>query len=162
MYARILVPLDGSKLAERALAAAEDLARLMGAPLHLVRGVDPTPLDLGGYGSDATVLAQGASSPFLTDEEVAARAYLDRMTARVAEHGLVASGEVRHGIAARVIVGMAEPGDLIVMGTHGRGGLARWFLGSVAEEVVRHTRVPLLLIRAEGDGDTEHARVAAS
>jgi len=155
MYARILVPLDGSKLAERALPAAAELAQLMGVPLHLVSVVDPTQLDLLGYGSFATALAQGALLPFISDEEAAARAYLDRMTARVAEQGLVASGEVRHGIAAHAIVALAQPGDLIVMGTHGRGGVARWFLGSVAEEVVRHASVPLLLIRGERDGHNE-------
>ena len=149
MYTRILVPLDGSKLAERALPAAEELAHLMGAPLHLVCVVDLTQLDLAGHDSYATALARGALVPFLSDEEVAAEAYLDRMIARVTALGLAARGEVRHGIAAREIVALAQPSDLIVMATHGRGGMARWFLGSVAEEVVRRAPVPLLLIRGE-------------
>lgn len=161
MYTRILVPLDGSKLAERALPAAEELARLMRTPLHLIRVVDPTQLDLGGYGIYEAVLAQGASSPFLTEEGIAADAYLERMAAREIEAGLGASREVRYGITARELVAMAQPGDLIVMSTHGRGGLARWFLGSVAEEVVRRAPVPILMIRVAA----EHAapeRQAAS
>ena len=157
MYTRFLVPLDGSKLAERALSAAAELAQLMGAPLHLVCVVDLTQLDLAAYDSYATALARGVVLPFLSDEDAAARAYLDRMTARLAAQGLTASGEVRHGIAAREIVALAQSGDLIVMATHGRGGVARWFLGSVAEEVVRHAPVPLLLLRGEhedcGDQD---------
>jgi nucleotide-binding universal stress UspA family protein len=161
MYTRILVPLDGSKLAERALPVAEELTRLMRTPLHLVRVVDPTELDLRGYGIYETVLAQGASSPFLTDEAAAAHAYLERMTAREIEQGLGASSEVRHGIAAREIVAVAQPGDFIVMSTHGRGGLARWFLGSVAEEVVRRAPVPVLMIRAAAEHE-ESERQAAS
>jgi nucleotide-binding universal stress UspA family protein len=153
VYTRILVPLDGSKFAERALAAAEDLARLMRAPLHLVRVVDPTQLELAGDGIYAEVFAEGASSPLLTDEGAAAQACLERMTAREIEAGLGASGEVRHGMAAHEIVAMAQPGDLIVMSTHGRGGMARWFLGSVAEAVVRRSPGPVLLVR----GDRDHA-----
>src|SRR5688572_22453401 len=114
MYARILVPLDGSKLAERALPAAEELGRLMRIPLHLVRVVEPAQ----------EVVAQGASSPVLTDETAAAHAYLMRMTEREVERGLGASSEVRRGSAAHEIVAMAQPSDLIVMSTHGRGGLA--------------------------------------
>jgi nucleotide-binding universal stress UspA family protein len=112
-------------------------------------------MDLAGYDSYAAALARGGVLPFLSDEELAARTYLDRMVARVAARGLVASGEVRHGVAAREIVTLARAGDLIVMATHGRGGMARWFLGSVAEEVVRHAPVPLLLVRGEHDDHDE-------
>jgi nucleotide-binding universal stress UspA family protein len=153
MYTRILVPLDGSKLAERALPAAEELARLVRAPLHLVRMVDPAHSNLGRDGFDESVLAQVASSLFLTEEGAAADAYLARMTAREIEQGLGASGEVRYGATAREIVAMAQPGDLIVMSTHGRGGLVRWFLGSVAEDVVRRAPVPVLLIRIDAEHD---------
>lgn len=151
MYTRILVPLDGSKLAERALPAAEELARLMRTPLHLVRVVDPTQSELSGYGIYKSVLDEGASSALLAEEGAAAHAYLERMAAREIEHGVGASSEVRHGITAHEVVAMAQPGDLIVMSTHGRGGLARWFLGSVAEEVVRRAPVPVLMIRAAAE-----------
>lgn len=162
MYARILVPLDGSTLAERALLAADELARLMSAPLHLLRVVDPTQVDLAGYGTYESALAQGPSSPLLTDEGAAAHAYLERMTARESEQGLGTSSEVRYGVAAREIVAVAQPGDLIVIGTHGRGGLARWFLGSVAEAVVRRAVLPVLVIPVQGDGRREWERAVAS
>jgi nucleotide-binding universal stress UspA family protein len=162
VYARILVPLEGSKLAERALPAAEELARLMSAALHLLRVVDPTQLDLAGYGTYESALAQTASSPFLTDEGAAAHAYLERMTARDIERGLGTSHEVRYGVAAREIVAMAQPGDLIVMGTHDRGGLARWFLGSVAEAVVRRAPVPVLVVPVHADGRHEQDPAVAS
>jgi nucleotide-binding universal stress UspA family protein len=113
-------PLAGSMLAECALPAAVELTRLMGTPLHLLREVDPSQLDLAGYGTYESALAQGASSPFLTDEGAAANADLERMSAREIEQGLGTSSEVQYSGAAREIVAMAQPRDLIVMGTHGR------------------------------------------
>lgn len=142
MYRRILVPLDGSKLAERALPAAEELARLMQAPLHLVRVIDPAQWDLSANGADEA-------------EGLAADSYLERMTQREVEQGIGARGEVRYGNTVREIVSTTQPGDLMVMSTHGRGGLARWFLGSVAEAVIRHAPVPLLLIRVAPDDQPE-------
>ncbi len=56
--------------------------------------------------------------------------------------------EVRHGLPAQAIVAATKPGDLIVMTSHGRTGLLRWLLGSVAEAVVRQSVVPILLVRA--------------
>jgi nucleotide-binding universal stress UspA family protein len=56
--------------------------------------------------------------------------------------------EVAEGPTSRILVGHSKPGDVIVMASHGRTGMARWFLGSVAEEVVRRSAVPVLLVRA--------------
>jgi nucleotide-binding universal stress UspA family protein len=153
VYTRILVPLDGSRLAERALPPAEELARLMKAPLYLVRVVDPAELEASG--SEAT-LGRGVSSPLLSDEGAAAQAYLERIVAREMAWGLSASSEVRYGVAAREIVAMTRPGDLLAIGTHDRGGMARWFLGSVAEAVARRSSVPILLARGAGDATDEH------
>jgi nucleotide-binding universal stress UspA family protein len=151
MYQRILVPLDGSKLAERVLATAEEFARLMQASLLLVRVVDPTQTAMDG--DDLNGLALGRDAPTLlrTDAETAAQAYLERMVKRASEQGLSARSELRYGIAAREIVATTQPGDLIVMSTHGRGGMARWFMGSVAEEVARRSTVPVLLVRGTRD-----------
>lgn len=161
MYTRILVPLDGSKLAERALPAAEELARLMHAPLHLVRVIDPAQWDLRAYGAGELTGAQATASSLRTEEGYAADAYLERIQERAVEHGISSSGEMRYGNAAREIVAMAQAGDLIVMSTHGRGGLSRWFMGSVAEDVMRRAAVPVLMIRAH-PAQAEPARPAAS
>ena len=56
---------------------------------------------------------------------------------------------VRRGAVDRAILADPQPGDVIVMTTHGRGGVARWFLGSVAEDVVRRSAVPVLLVRIQ-------------
>ncbi len=153
MYRRIVVPLDGSELAERALPDAEGLARVIGVPLHLVRAVEPanlSSLDLYGV-ADYGVLTQA-----LVEEQTSAQEYLERTASALAERGLVATTDLRQGRAATEIVASVEPGDLIVIASHGRGGMARWFLGSVAEEVARRSSVPVLLVRAAPN--TEPAR----
>jgi nucleotide-binding universal stress UspA family protein len=145
MYARVVVPLDGSELAEQALTDAEDLARLAMAALHLVRVVDPTRLD--HFGLDQLVAASTLGEK-IEEAERAATAYLEDIAARLRERDLTVQSEVRRGAPAAEIVAVANPGDLIVMLTHGRSGLGRWFLGSVAEAVVRQAPVPVLLVRA--------------
>ena len=182
MYQRIVVPLDGSALAERALEQAAGLARLTGAPLHLVQVVD-VPVT-AGLAAEAATLAQA-----LVDEAAAAGAYLDEArrrltgdevveeaaaesfpasdaparTARPAPAlGVGASAvttELRRGKVAPELLAAARPGDLFVMTPHARGGLARWFLGSVTEEVIRHAPVPVLLVPA-AETATEDATAA--
>ena len=145
MYRRILVPLDGSALAERALPEAEELARLAGASMHLIRVVDLA--HVARYGSVGLSMEVAAFELLLADEEIAARGYLERTAHDLQRRGLSATAEVRRGHAASEIVGAATGGDVIVMATHGRGGVTRWFLGSVAEAVVRRSPVPVLLVR---------------
>jgi nucleotide-binding universal stress UspA family protein len=144
MFARIIVPLDGSSLAEQALANAEELARDGAVPIRLVRVVDPNRLD--HFGLDKFVGMAGLAEK-VEEAQKAAAAYLDESARALGERGLTVEVEVLRGDPARAIVAAAQPGDLIVMSTHGRGGAIRWFLGSVAEAVVRHATVPVMLIR---------------
>ncbi|MGH7392399.1 MAG: universal stress protein [Candidatus Rokuibacteriota bacterium] len=136
---RILVPLDGSRLSEAALAPALDMVREQpGATLVLLRAVEATSLP----GTDATE----AQVTVVHEAET----YLERVAARLTEAG---AGPVKtsvwYGPAAASIVEAANVGrvGLIVMSTHGRSGLGRLILGSVAESVVRGTRAPILLVR---------------
>ena len=135
----ILVPLDGSALAESALPRATELAEASGARLlllraaeaHTLQGVDPTD-------AQVRVVAE-------------AEAYLTRAAERVHVQGLGrVETSVWYGPAPYAIVEAAEHhhADLIVMTTHGRSGLGRLILGSVAETVLRGTRTPILLLRA--------------
>ena len=146
MYRRIVVPVDGSELAERALPQAEALARLTGAPLHLVRVVDLT--SMARYGTIGLHAEVTAFQRLLANEEAVARDDLARTARGLRDRGVSVTTEERRGDAATEIVAATEPGDVIVMATHGRGGVTRWFLGSVAEEVARHAPVPVLLVRA--------------
>jgi nucleotide-binding universal stress UspA family protein len=67
--------------------------------------------------------------------------------------GIEVTAEVRDGSPAAEILAFTVPGDLVVMTTHGRGGIRRWLLGSVAEKIVRTASVPVLLIRAAEQAD---------
>ncbi len=158
MFRRIIVPLDGSELAERALPQAEELSRLTGAPIHLVRVVDVTVLMR--YGAFGLAIEYAAIEPALAEERAAAREYLDRMRREVEARGVSVTTELPEGVASRELLGLARPDDLLVMASHGRGGLARWFLGSVAEEVVRRSQAPVLLVRANpiDDASADHDR----
>jgi nucleotide-binding universal stress UspA family protein len=145
MYDRILVPLDGSELASTALVHARELARRLNVPLHLIRAIDPTVINrVGtvGMGFDYTAIDE-----LLSEEEQDAKTYIDSQVDTLIGEGLTTTGVVLRGYAAAAIDSVAKEGDLIVMASHGRTGVRRWFLGSVAEEVLRQSRVPVLLIR---------------
>ena len=145
MYERIVVPLDGSETAERALAPALELAGRLGTALHLVRVADVTRFR---FGANEAAVEYAALSRELAAEETAARAYLDAVRSRLTKQGLTPTTEVRRGLAARELVEVARPGDLLVMASHGRTGAARWLLGSVTEEVVRRADASVLVVRA--------------
>ena len=136
---KILVPLDGSKLAEAALDSAVDLAA--GAPVTyiLIRAAEAHALPVADP-TDAQVKVVRE-----------AEEYLGAVRARLAERRItdVQTG-VWYGPAAATIVEAAHARkvDLIVMSTHGRSGLGRLILGSVAEAVLRGTTVPVLIVRA--------------
>ena len=141
----ILVPLDGSPMAEAALPWAAELARLLSAELHLVRIVPPLVLvpgdELQGVDVAAPVLAEDL-------DEGAARAYLEDVAEPLRAQGLPTTSMVRTGHVAAEIVNAAEECDagLIVMATHGRTGLARVLLGSVALQVLHREHRPLLVV----------------
>jgi nucleotide-binding universal stress UspA family protein len=146
MYARLVIPLDGSDLAERALVDAEYLASLTGTPMHLVRVIDTAGSDLAvDYGRLADSVDR---SVLLADDVDDACQYLDIVARKLADRGVIVSHEVRRGSAAQQLVDAALLGDIYVMASHGRTGLSRWFMGSVAEEVVRRAPVPVLLVKA--------------
>jgi nucleotide-binding universal stress UspA family protein len=147
VYRRIVVPLDGSELAEQALPQAEALAQLTRAPLHLVRVIDD-PAGLGPFSDVAFHTDVAALQRLAEEEHVAARDYLERVEQELRDRQHTVTVEYRRGPVPDELLAAAQPTDLLVMATHGRGGVARWFLGSVAEAVVRRATVPVLLIRA--------------
>ncbi|HET7874228.1 MAG TPA: universal stress protein, partial [Methylomirabilota bacterium] len=138
---RILVPLDGSTLAEAAIPKAVEMARMGLSGLLLVRAAEAHTLP-GADPTDAQVEVVREAEEYLKD--VAER--LARDGARNVETS------VWYGPAASAIVDAARlrKADLIVMTTHGRSGLGRLILGSVAESVLRGTSTPILLLRAPG------------
>lgn len=148
MYERIVVPQDGSAVAEQAIPQATALARLAGAPIHLLRVVDPTLFVPGGFGR--AYPSPGAWQMMLEAEQAehdAAVEDLARIAAPLKEEGLTVTTEVLHGAVVPALLAEMRPGDVVVMATHGRGGLSRWFLGSTAEAVLRQSWVPVMLVR---------------
>jgi nucleotide-binding universal stress UspA family protein len=150
MAAKILVPLDGSSLAERALSCALPLARRLPAQLVLLRAV--------WIGADAQQVLDGSSleqDAILSQWEAEAIDYLDGLAEELASLGLDARPVVRRGAPAESILDYAAQAaiDRIVMATHGYSGIKRWTHGSVAERVLQQARAPLLLVRVR-EGDT--------
>ena len=145
MYKKILVPLDGSELAKKALDEAEKLARCVNAEIILFEVVQFMPI----YGSPELV------TPLIVDEKQKAFAekYLTDLVEDLKKKGLKASAVVKTGqqVPAEIIDFAKENGaDLLVMCTHGRSGISRWFLGSVALRVLTRAETPVLLIRSKG------------
>ena len=141
---RILLPLDGSAVAKQALPRATAVAKALDAEIVLFRvPAIYTSLSLAGEG----YMPLDHLMDTATDD---AQDYLDGIASRLTAQGLRASTALRIGGVANAIIEYAEEYeiDLIAMCTHGRTGLARWALGSVADRVLRAGRIPLLLVRA--------------
>lgn len=143
VYRTILVPLDGSPFAEQALDQARDLAERTGAELVLV-----TVMLGSDYYSDPSVETE-TWAVAERDEAQRLAAYLAATSERLRAAGLSVRAQLAHGYPPEEIlrVGEQEGADLIVMATHGRGGLQRLWLGSVASKMVQASTLPILLIR---------------
>ncbi len=179
MFDKVLVPLDGSKLAEQSLPYARVFAKGLGARIALLRVCEPVDPDLGApvhgqtYGRGvASGLTYPVDAPEVThgqhlDQDVAsiktiAQDYLEKVAAPLRDEGIAVTCTVGEGRAPQYIVEEAqkEPNTVTAMSTHGRLGIARWTLGSVTDKVLHNTTVPLLTIRASDDGDpTRHVRL---
>jgi nucleotide-binding universal stress UspA family protein len=151
MYQKILVPLDGSELAEcvlphvKTMATACDIRQVV-----LLRVVEP--------------LSAGTPSPLALDFEVVefkiiekarmktAEEYLARIEAQLSKEGLSVEAKVLTGKPAETISEFAEREkvDLIAIATHGLSGVSRWVFGSVADKIMRSASAPVLLIRPKG------------
>ena len=147
MYARILVPIDGSVTSQRGLDEAIALAQRLGSTLHLLNVVDARLLI-------AEVSVYAPPNQLLDDWRQAGEALLGDAVAKARAQGVTAQGAVQCDPGLRVcdvILREAENAgaELIVMGTHGRRGLRRLTLGSDAELVLRESPVPVLLVRAQ-------------
>lgn len=143
---RIVVPLDGSPLAELALPTAVDLAADLGVPIHIVQVIDSDPVRDAVRGG---VMAAQALDETRARMERDVGDYLSARTMDLLNRDERASWELRFGHPAAEITAALKPGDLLVMTTHARGGLSRWLLGSVANRLVREAPVPILLVRPD-------------
>jgi len=146
MYDRILVPTDGSDGVERAVRHAVDLAVRHGATVHALYVVNSAsyagmPMESSWEGIDEMLRSDAEDAVSLVE-------------AVGDDYDVPVETAVIDGTPSREIVRYAEDDDcdLVVMGTHGRGGIDRLLLGSVAEKVVRASSVPVLTVRVADDG----------
>ena len=148
MYRKVLFTTDGSRFAEDSLPYAVDLARQCKAQLRVVTVVE-NPVFHGT--PEATALYDAEFYRSLSSElDKLAQSSVDRAIQQAAAAGQEATGVVRHGSAADEIVAEATEwgADVVVTSTHGRSGLTRVLLGSVANQLVNHLPCPVLLHRA--------------
>ena len=173
MYQKILVPLDGSSLAECVLPHVEAIATGCQAPEVILISITEkikirqtfggNSASLGQHMLDETVGTAVPSPEMPTGNQVydgalgkmdtQARKYLDRIAKDLEGRGVLnVTTKVLLGNPAEEIVAQADEGacDLIIMASHGRSGPARWALGSISEKVFRTSCVPVLMVRGEG------------
>lgn len=149
-FKKLLVPLDGSKLSETALPFAIELARGTGARVQVVRVAETFRDEIP---KNAPNLFASPSYKSMLDRfeqmEQETNEYLTSISTRLAGEGIDVTTEALSGDPYREILRLAErqPPDLIVMATHGRGGITRWFYGSVADHILTTTTLPVLLAR---------------
>jgi nucleotide-binding universal stress UspA family protein len=145
MFAKVLVPLDGSKLAEGVLPYVRDLTRGGATEVQLLRVREPT----------SPYLADPAHQPYLhqIEDSIASHVqdYLQEVSRPLRDLGVRISFLVKAGSpAAQIIAEAAEDPDcLIAMSTHGRSGLTRWVMGSVTSKVLQGTKNPMLVVRPD-------------
>lgn len=149
MYQKILAPLDGSELSECSLQHVKAIATGCQVPeVVLLRVVEPI------HSQELVAYAEASIDIDKVFREMhdAAQKYIGKLTADLKKGGLNVQGVVTTGWPAQLILDYAVDSkvDLIIMSTHGRSGVTRWLMGSVADKVVRHSPVPVLTISPPG------------
>ncbi len=149
MYEKIMVPLDGSELAECVLPHVESLAKgCQTRSVVFVRVIEPSYLPSGGD----YAFSERDRKSMEAAQVAAAEDYLKKLVARLKYNGVDLSWKVIQGNVAEALIDYADSSnaDLIIMATHGRSGVSRWVWGSVADKLLRSACVPVLMVRAPG------------
>jgi nucleotide-binding universal stress UspA family protein len=152
MYDKILVPTDGSETAELAVEHAVEQAKLHGATVHALYVVDIDAVNLS-LGTEQVDRLKAGNFGDMEEVKRKAEEATGAVAKRAEEAGVEVVEEVMPGKPHDAITKYAERNgiDLIVMGSHGRSGVRRVLLGSVAERVLRTTRIPVLVVDANED-----------
>lgn len=150
MYRNVLVPVDGSSFSEHAIPYAGAIARRAQARLHVVLVHTP----LASY--SAEIVPTRVFGEWEDEHREKETLYLDALVEGLRKQGIDAVADRLDGDAAdRLIQRAKSEADLLVMATHGRGGLEQAWLGSVADAVVHHVRLPVLLVRPQEGADLQ-------
>ena len=157
MYKKLVVPLDGSELAECVLPHVESIAGGCGTgEVVFVRVVEPVHLPVGTGTDGGAVFNEAEASQIRQHEDAVdkseAQGYLDGVLSRVNIGTAKKQAQVLMGHAANELVDYLKKSDadLVVIASHGRSGISRWVYGSVADRLLRGACVPVLMVRAPG------------
>jgi nucleotide-binding universal stress UspA family protein len=153
MYKRVLVPLDGSELAEMVFSYARDLAARLGLDLFLLHVANPHERDLVPL--HRAYVERAAEVLRRQSEELQKKAGAEPEGEQVTARGELAVGHPGEEILSYAL---SHDIDLIIMSTHGRSGIKRWALGSVADKILRVSKIPVCLVRAGVPEEVIHDR----
>jgi nucleotide-binding universal stress UspA family protein len=145
MYRRIMVPLDGSQIAECVLPHVEAIAKFSKANVELVNVIEPLELPTRG----GIALSIDDIKQIESHSKEDAESYLREIVERLKLVGIKANWKLLAGKAANKLVDHLQKNnfDLVIMATHGRSGISRWIWGSVAEKILHSSSIPVLLVR---------------
>lgn len=146
MFTNIVVPLDGSELAETALPHVTALASALDAEVVVLQAFPGVTETMSG-----TFVATDIARAAVREDHERATKYLEGVASRLRQEGIRVRVLVVEGPAASSIINNAGESSLIAMTTHGRSGLKRTLMGSVADEIIRHSKVPVLILRPPQD-----------
>ena len=156
MYERILIPTDGSEVAEAAIEQAVDIAEKYGAELHALYVIDTDAVSYS-LGSEQVDRLQQGKFDEVTELKEKAAAATESVRTQAKPHGIDVIEHHAGGRPHRLIADYADEHDidLIVMGSHGRSGVRRALLGSVTERTLRSTHTPVLVVDY-GSDESDH------
>jgi nucleotide-binding universal stress UspA family protein len=145
MYKRILVPLDGSSVAECVIPHVKAIAKSTDTEVELLGVAEPVDIPTRGN----IALSADDIKQIDSDTKKDLHNYLDTIRKQLVSSRIKVRSTVLSGKAADSLISYAENNDvdLIIMATHGRSGINRWFWGSVAEKVLRAVKIPVLLVK---------------
>ncbi len=151
MFTQILVALDGSELAEKALPIARNLANSSGGTLHLIQAVSRQPELEAARGGDSVHAAEyerDMARQLVEAGRSRGKEYLEGVAVQLKNAGLKVETTILEGAADEQIISYSREHsiDLIVISTHGYGGVKRLLLGSVTDRVIRSCEVPVLVV----------------
>lgn len=150
-FTRILVPLDGSGIAEQALPEAARLANNAKLPVTLVQVINPS-LEFSMVGQGMAPITPDLYNEIEADFTAQANEELDRGAAKLGDVQGDVTKTVLQGATVEAIKSYTQPGDLIVMTSHGRSGFRRFLLGSVAQKIINERVAPVVLVPAAESG----------
>ncbi len=157
MYSKVLVPLDGSELAECVLPHLETILDGCGVKqIVFVRVVEPVSLPVGTFTDGSAVFTEDDAKRTRENidarNEAEAREYLESVVKRYKSRGLELDTALLKGKAADELIDYIKESDadLTIIASHGRSGIGRWIYGSVAERLLRSVCIPILMVRAPG------------